>query len=86
MFENVVPFTQETLEQCRLKKTIRDGIKTRVSKFDIIVLPEKIDKTSGYHPSCYRWFCAVREKKNHLAPTRCKKLLNSHKDYIREHY
>lgn len=56
-------FTEKLLENCRLKKAIRDGMKTKASKFDSIVLPDRIDEISGYHSTCYKCFCAVNEKK-----------------------
>lgn len=44
------------------KKRVRDSIKKKKSKFDDIMLPEKADGTTGYHSSCYRLFCAVKQK------------------------
>lgn len=61
--ENIVLFTETTIENCRAKKEIRDTTKKKSSKFDKIELPEIIDKTTGYHPSCYKSYCAVSFKK-----------------------
>lgn len=57
-------------------------MKKKSSKFDSIVLPDQIDGKSGYHPSCYRWFCAVREKKKIPIPG-SKKLFNPFEDFSR---
>lgn len=51
-------FTKETLQICLEKKEIRDQIRKRKSKYDIIFLPQEIDSTSGYHAECYRYFCS----------------------------
>lgn len=59
--ENIIPFTDESLQTCHLKKQIRDSRKKRKSKFDDIYLPEKTNSSSGYHPSCYRYFTAVTD-------------------------
>lgn len=32
---------------------------TRKSKYSNIILPDKIDGTTGYHPNCYESFCAI---------------------------
>lgn len=77
LYENIVLFTNETLEVCKTKKSIRNETKTKASKFDSIVLPEKIDEKSGYHPSCYKCFSAVSAKKKIAARRRCKKFLYS---------
>lgn len=75
--EKIVLFTEKTLKTCRQKKLIRDGIKKKASKFDKIILPEEIDETTGYHPTCYKCFCAVREK-NKTVVAGCKIFYNSH--------
>lgn len=31
----------------------------RKSKFSGIILPDEIDGSTGYHPSCYKSYCAV---------------------------
>lgn len=60
--ENIIPFTDETLKHCVKKKELREKKKKKKSKYDIIVLPEKVDGISGYHASCYRYFCSIQEK------------------------
>lgn len=42
---------------------IRDRQKKKKSIYDVIVLPDQINETTGYHPTCYKCFCGVREKK-----------------------
>lgn len=58
----IIIFTEETLAQCLLKKDVRDKTKKRKSKFDGIVLPEKVDGSAGYHSNCYRYFCCITKK------------------------
>lgn len=60
--ENIIVFTEETLQTCHTKKTIRDQSKKKKSKYDTIVLPEIPDGTVGYHASCYRYYCSVKAK------------------------
>lgn len=60
--ENVIPFTEATLQHCAEKKELRDTTKKKKSKYDVIVLPKKADGISGYHASCYRYFCSVSVK------------------------
>lgn len=57
--ENVIQFTESSIQTCREKKAIRDNRKKRKSKYDVIVLPDVIDQTTGYHPSCFRNYCSV---------------------------
>lgn len=64
--EKIVVFTEETLQRCYEKKSIRDRNKKKKSKFDAIVLPERSDGIVGYHPSCSRYYCSVRERKSHF--------------------
>lgn len=60
--EIIIPFTYETLLNCKKKKELRDNAKKRKSKFDVIVLPEKADGSAGYHATCYRYFCSLSGK------------------------
>lgn len=46
-----------------MKKEIRDQETKRKSKYNVIVLPEKPDGHVGYHPSCYKFFCSIKSKK-----------------------
>lgn len=59
--ENSIQFSDKTIQTCRAKKEIRDQCKKKKSKFDDIELPEVIDDTTGYHPSCFRNFCSPSE-------------------------
>lgn len=61
--EKIILFTEKTIDVCRAKKQIRDTEKRRKSKFDEIMLPNLISNITGYHPSCYRSFCAINAKK-----------------------
>lgn len=60
--ENVILFTENSIEKCREKKEVRDSIKKKKSKFDDITLPDVIDQTTGYHASCFKSYCAVHLK------------------------
>lgn len=61
--EKIIVFTEGSINVCRAKKQIRDTAKTKKSKFDEIILPNVISNITGYHPSCYRSFCAITAKK-----------------------
>lgn len=60
--ENIIPFTEATLQRCTEKKELRERARKKKSKYDVIVLPGKVDGVSGYHASCYRYFCSISEK------------------------
>lgn len=79
LHENIVPFTIAALENCREKKALRDRTKTKSSKFDEIILPFQVEETFGYHPSCYKSYCGVREKRRKISPVQCENLLSDSK-------
>lgn len=60
--EKLIIFTADSLEKCYQKKNIRDNIKKKKSKYDVIVLPEKADGVVGYHSSCYKSYCSIQSK------------------------
>lgn len=61
--EKIIAFTSDTLQNCHFKREIRQKA-TKKSKFDVINLPDTPDGISGYHPSCYRCYCAISIKKD----------------------
>lgn len=59
--QKIIPFTEESLQNCHEKKSIRDEQKKKASKFDKINLPEIADGIVGYHSLCYRCYCSVKK-------------------------
>lgn len=60
--ENIILFTEKTLQTCRNKKETRDHGEKK-SKFDDVILPNILNPTTGYHPSCFRSYCSITFQK-----------------------
>ena len=52
----MVPFVDYTLDKCRTVISIR---KAKNLKYKEVVLPENVNKKTGYHAECYRKFTAL---------------------------
>lgn len=62
--EKIIPFTEQTLQKCFMKKAIRDENSKKKSKYDAIKLPQSVDGIVGYHATCFRYYCSVSKKKD----------------------
>lgn len=57
--EAITPFTENSLKICKEKRHLRISMYKK-SKYNSIVLPEKVDGINGYHSRCYRYFTSIK--------------------------